>query len=189
MLLIGFGASTMAGTGDSQGGFFKRSEKVLTGQGKPYEFKLHAVGGDTTRNMLARAGNTVAAGTHDLIVMLGCNDLPRKNDSKPHIRTTLQEYERNLSALLRQIRGAHSLFISSFPVDPEKTGVPRDQFKDYMALATALAESNDYQIWDLYHELLDKDLTACWAEDGLHFNDAGHAMIAEGLIKRVQEWR
>ncbi len=188
MKLVGFGASTMSGTGDSQGGFFARVCQKLAQQKLPVEGVQFGIGGDTTRKMLARAGSILSVGKHDLIIMLGCNDLPRRDDKWPDTRTTIQEYERNLCALLTQIRGERSLFVSSFPVDPQKTGVSAEMLTDYMSLAISLAQGRDYQIWDMHKELLTVDLTNMWSPDGLHFNDQGHAFIAQGILSRIQNW-
>lgn len=180
--IVGFGASTMAGSGDSQGGFFKRVEQVYK-QGHPQtEFVNLGVGGNTTRDMLDRIAAVNSIPAYDLIVLLGCNDLARDDDQSPSVRTTLTEYSTNLRALLPQIRGERSLFISSFWVSTEQTGIKKMDFDSYMSVAIEIAGASGYSTWDLYHECRD-EVAEYWAADGLHFNDAGHQLIADGTMR------
>ena len=112
--IVGYGASTMAGSGDSQGGFFKRVEQLYKQRHLQTQFVNLGVGGNTTRDMLERFAAVKSIPTYDLIVLLGCNDLPRDNDPCPSARTTLAEYSANLREILPKIQGERSLFISSF---------------------------------------------------------------------------
>src|SRR5580698_5523192 len=98
--IVGLGASTMAGSGDSQGGFFKRVEQLYKQRHPQTQFVNLGVGGNTTRDMLDRMAAVKSIPTYDLIVLLGCNDLPRDNDQFPSSRTTLTEYSANLQAML-----------------------------------------------------------------------------------------
>ena len=180
--LIGFGASSMHGAKDSQGGFFARLTKTLAIRSPDTRCVNLGVGGNTTREMLARADAALACTPRDMIVMLGCNDLPRDGDEHPAARTPLEEYAANLKTLLPKIKGERSLFISSFPVDAVRTGVRADVFAEYMAAAIDEAEQTGYQIWDLYAGFRAAPPTPFWHPDGLHFNDDGHAMLAEGVL-------
>lgn len=181
-VIVGYGASTMAGSGDSQGGFFKRVEQLYKQWHPQTQFVNLGVGGNTTRDMLERLAAVESIPTYDLIVLLGCNDLPRDNDQFASTRTTLPEYSANLQALLPKIRGKRSLFISSFSVSSEQTGVKKMDFDSYVTAAVQIAGENGYSIWDLYHESQDV-VAKYWAADGLHFNDAGHQLIATGAMR------
>jgi lysophospholipase L1-like esterase len=183
MKIIGFGASSMAGAGDSEGGFFQRTQNVLTVERPALEFINRGIGGNTTRDMLARVADVTSFGDHDLIVMLGCNDVPRENDTRPQIRTTREEYAQNLRSLLPMIQGSYSLFISSFPVSAAKTGVSEDVMAEYMEIATQIAAESGFALWDLFRELRGTDISAHWANDGLHFNNDGHAWLSSRLTE------
>ncbi len=89
MQIIGFGASSMAGVGDSAGGFFRRLQNAAASQQPDLTFFNLGVSGTTTADMLARADEVTVQGNHRLIVLLGCNDVPRANDAAPHRRATL----------------------------------------------------------------------------------------------------
>ena len=158
MYLIGFGASSMAGVGDAYGGFFRRLEDALGAARPELQFLNLGVSGNTTRDMLGRASAVPQTGGHDLIVLLGCNDVPRVNDATPHVRTTLGEYERNLCSLLPRIQGEFSLFVSSFPVCAARTGVSEEMLASYMEAAMTIAQDCGYEVWDLFRELQGSDI-------------------------------
>jgi lysophospholipase L1-like esterase len=178
----------MQGIGDSAGGFFRRVESTLTATSSSRRFLNMGIGGNTTRDMLARMQDVTQCGAHNLIVMLGCNDVPRDNDRSPAIRTTPAEYRDNLRLLLPAIQGTRSLFISSFPVCATRTGVHDETLAAYMQIALNMAAENGYDTWDLYGELKGTGLSPWWAPDGLHFNNDGHAMIASGVEARILGW-
>lgn len=177
--LLGFGASSMQGVGDSRGGFLRRLELRVAGQ---YSVTNAGVGGNTTRDMLQRLPG-LALPADAVIVLLGCNDLPRANDAFPQNRVTLAEYRENLDRLLSALKAPRSLFISSFFPAEHLTGIAPATFETYMTAATDLARETGYEIWDLFNET--RHTTApLLAADGMHFNDTGHAFLAD----RVEEW-
>ena len=138
--------------------------------------------GDTTGRMLKRAGDVMEYGDHELIVMLGCNDVPRDEDRSPHLRTSLTEYESNLRSLLPVIQGSHSLLVSSFPVCYDRTGVRMETLKTYIDVAMSVARACGYEVWDLFGEVVNENTDQYLAPDGLHFNARGHEMIGGSLV-------
>jgi len=180
--ILGFGASSMQGTGDSHGGFFVRLARQFQSTHPDWNFINLGIGGNTTRDMLKRIDEIEPYRPFTSIVMLGCNDLPREWDGNPDRRTTLEEYTANVTALLPRLATAGSLFVSSFQPDHSRTGVKLETMDQYMAAALMCAQANPFQIWDLFNELRQQStLTTYWAADGLHFNDAGHAFVADRL--------
>src|SRR4051812_15814222 len=101
--LVGFGASTMQGAGDdpAHGGAFRRLAALVPGAERQY-VNL-GIGGNTTTDMLARVEACQAIVPRDVIVILGCNDLPRTPDGSPHRRTTLTAYAENLNHIFKAI--------------------------------------------------------------------------------------
>ena len=178
--MVGFGASSMEGIGDDEGGgFFKRLRPAFD----HYGFVNLGIGGNTTRDMLQRAGPLESYRPYDLIVLLGCNDYPRANDANPEVRTTLEEYAQNLSQLLPAIRGQRSLFITSFEVDPVRSGVSAATFERYISRAREIAAASGYEVLDLYRIIKDSGRDYL-AADGVHFNAEGHQVIAD-LVQAV----
>lgn len=180
---VGFGASTVAGAGDSQGGFFKRVENSVIESGTKLEFSNEGRGGETVYDMLKRAVKLEHLRPYDVVVLVGCNDMPRANDATPDVRSAKEDYVRYMASLLHYLKGRRSLFISSFLVSEEATGISPKIFGEYMSQALSLAWSTRYDIWDLYGETKDS-VSKYWAPDGLHFNESGHALIAE----KVENW-
>lgn len=180
--LVGFGASSMQGTGDSQGGFFSRLER--SDALPDTQFINAGKGGNTTRDMLARAAELAVHRPYDLVVMLGCNDLPRDGDGDNPRRVPLDEYTRNLAAILPAIRGGRSLFVSSFLMSPAK-GMRPETFAEYMTAAISVATDSGYEVWDFYRESL-PFISLHWAGDGVHMKDSGHELVARELAERLK---
>lgn len=182
--LIGFGASTMQGVGDLQGGFFKRLEPKLAAAGAPRECINFGIGGHSTRDMLVRMTDVRPHLPSAGIVILGCNDLPRERDAHPQNRLSVEDYATNLTTILKELYHPDSIFVSSFRVHPEKTGVQPGTFAEYMGVALKVAAAQGFTIWDLYAESAsfgDK----YYAPDGMHYSDTGHEFIAERLCKMI----
>lgn len=181
--LIGFGASTMEGVGDSQGGFFKRLQEKYRVAIPSVELINEGRGGETVYQMLKRAVKLDPARQFDVVVLLGCNDVPRANDATPDVRSGKEDYARYLASLFYYLKGRRSLFVTSPLVSEKQTGISPDLFGEYMGLAHSLAYSSHFDICDLYAETKE-NVSQYWAGDGLHLNDAGHALIAE----KVAAW-
>lgn len=184
--LIGFGASSVEGVGDSLGGFLRRLEAKLAQAGKPHEYLNYGIGGNTTRDMLARLDAVRPHLPSRAIVQLGSNDLPRERDENPAARTTLPEFSQNAETILRAFAGQKTIFVSSFAIDPVRTGIRSEAFAQYMKEAMEIAQSLHLTTLDFYAESLDfgdKYLT----EDGLHYNDAGHEIIAARLFSLISK--
>lgn len=183
--LLGFGASTMQGVGDSQGGFLGRLAGLLAAAGTPHQCCNHGVGGNTTRDMLKRLDAARAQLPAQVVVILGCNDVPRERDAWPQNRTSLDEYAANLEAIFAGLAGAGAIFATSFAVCPRRTGVQPADLATYLDRAMGLAHTHGFTCWDLYRESLtwgDRH----WAPDGMHYADAGHDLIARRMLALIQ---
>jgi len=178
--LLGFGASSMQGVGDPEGGFFRRLEALQPIGREKTTFHNHGIGGNTTREMLARLPAAQAVRARTTVILLGCNDLPRAGDKNPAHRTELAEYGANLEKIFRALECSDKIFISSFLPDLKRSGLLPETFEAYMEAACALAAKHDWTIWDLYRESKGWGGTYL-AEDGMHFGASGHALIAEKL--------
>jgi len=142
---------------------------------------MQGVGSDTTRDILRRCGHVNARRPYDLVVLLGCNYLPRVNDANPQDRTDIEEYGRNQAQLLPAIRGERSIFITFFPVDPARTGVSVETFERYVERARSISLESGYEVVDLY-AIIEESCREYLATDGIHFNPHGHRVIAD-LVK------
>jgi lysophospholipase L1-like esterase len=178
--ILGYGASTMQGVGDSKGGWFARITRAMATTHPTWKFVNLGVGGYTTREMLKQIDRVEQYRPFTSVIILGCNDLPRDRDTHFEKRTTVDEYSRNLDAFLPKLAGPGSLFISSFPPDAVTRGVQLTTMETYLGQAMRLARKHGFKIWDLLSEMKNNPaLPGYWAPDGMHFNDTGHAMLAE----------
>jgi lysophospholipase L1-like esterase len=183
--LVGFGASTAQGASDSQGGFLKRLEKKLANAGQPRECLNFGIGGNTTRDMVVRLDPIKPHLPCPVIIILGCNDLPRIGETNP-ARTSLEEYRKNLETILHFFAGPKTIFVSSFVVDLKRAGIAPETFTSYMNAALKIAASLKLLTWDLYAESLTLG-GKYLSPDGIHFGDEGHEMIAERLLPMIIE--
>ncbi|MGE9296176.1 MAG: SGNH/GDSL hydrolase family protein [Puniceicoccales bacterium] len=176
--IVGFGASSMQGVGDSQGGFFSRVARRNEGSG--LVFHNLGIGGNTLAEMLERRHEVPSLNPAAIVVMLGCNDLPRVGDGTPERRSNVDEYTWRVDQLLASLDAPQLFFISSFAVSEELTGVSPAVFAEYMTVSLEAATRHGYDVWDFYGETRD-EAASLWAEDGLHVADDGHERIAQGL--------
>lgn len=175
--IVGVGASSMAGVGDTvAGGFFKR---IQTNHNNVYLNK--GVGGYSTHQMIENTKDLINEKPFILIVLLGCNDVPRVNDKNPKVRNSLEVYAANLKMLFHHLKSEKNLFITSFPVDPVRTGVQVSELEKYMNTAKNTAQDAGYEIIDLY-SLIKKQNKQFLADDGMHFNPDGHQYIADKIL-------
>ena len=183
--VLGFGASSMEGVGDHErGGFLRRLERKLSAAGRPAEMLNLGVGGNTTVDMMARVRATSRHLPCAVVVLLGCNDVPRDRDRNPERRVAMDAYTANVRAILAALRGPDSLFISSFAVSEAKTGVQTQVLAAYMAAAMGVAHDLRYRLWDLQTE------SRPWGErylaaDGVHYGPEGHELLATGVLERL----
>ena len=180
--IVGFGASSMQGCHDTQGGFLKRLDLALNKETKHYNVINLGIGGNTTRDMVARVDDVMKYKPDCTILLLGCNDMPREGDTSPLQRTTLDEYRDNLKILLPKLLSTRNIFITSFYVK----WIKEDTFTRYMNAAQELAEAHNYEIWDLLTESRPL-LPGLLFTDYSHFNDSGHQFICEHLAHMLQK--
>ncbi len=181
--ILGFGASSVKGVGDPEGGFLHRLSILLGSADAPHPTFNFGIGGNTTRDMVKRLDEPVSKFPADVLILLGCNDVPRDGDSKPQNRTELVEYKNNLHKIFEVFRTQRVLFITSFRVQP-KTGVRNEVLSEYMSAAKSLAEEFRFLIWDVFTESENWD-ARLWAPDGLHLGPEGHDLLARGCERRL----
>ncbi len=180
--IVGFGASSMQGVGDSAGGSFARVARHFTDT--ELVFDNHGIGGNCLADMLPRVAAAMTPPPDALIVLLGCNDLPRQPDGSPEKRTTLPVYTKRVGELLGKLDAPKKLFVTSFAVAP-KVGIDPALFEAHMDAALAAARLHGYETWDLFRETR-AEAAPFWADDGVHFNDDGHAYIAAHVISWIE---
>ncbi|MBL8026749.1 MAG: SGNH/GDSL hydrolase family protein [Fibrobacteres bacterium] len=183
-VIAGFGASTLQGFCDySHGGFMTRLQLWYCNEkNKRRVFNL-GIGGDTTVDMVRRIKGEIEEREPELVILLlGGNDFPRANDSKPGMRSTLAQYKKNLETMFKTLTGKKILFLTSYAVDTVKTGISYETCCKYMDCAKKVAAKYKADIIDVHALLKYKMKPSFMAPDGVHFNSKGHAWLF-GLIK------
>lgn len=183
--IAGFGASSVQGFWDLEAmGFLARLQAWCWKQyPKSRVFNL-GIGGNTTDAMARRAESEIKERNPDwVIVLLGCNDMPRANDDHPHIRNTIPQYKKNLKRIFAAFKGRNILFLTSFPVDPVRTGIASEQFAEYMEVAKSEALAAGAILLDVYALFKGRVREAFMHPDAVHFNAKGHSWLFEQVKK------
>ncbi len=184
---IFFGASSVQGVGDPEGGFVARFAQWRQSLEPSAEIINAGIGGQTTVDMKERLEVWEPQPQTVGLILLGCNDFPRHPDPYPQSRTTPEVYSKNLETILIAAKQVPLLFATSFPVDPLRRGIPPERFETYIAIAKKLAHQLSIPVLDWHHEFISKKLDAYWADDGVHLNAKGHQWMFENVRKAFSE--
>jgi len=165
---------------------------------------LRARNRETSRDGLTRLSRDVLMGPecYHVIVLFGNNDSWLRDDDRPEV--SLAEFEQNLNTMISQIRhnGQAPILLNLQPLDRDKFlkrfPIYRDKMKllgsdpvtwqkQYSELVQNLAAKGRVDFIDI-RTPMEKEITSCIGDDGLHPNDLGHKLIAEvvlGYLKSV----
>ena len=184
-----FGASTAQGTRDTEGGgFIARIGKRLDEAGKGVAENF-GIGGHTTDDMLPRLLEIPVHGANDIaIVTLGINDVPRSPDPKPQKRVPLERHDKNIHQILETLHGrCRVLYITQYPVNYEQRGLNKQVVESYVNIGRQVAHEIGTDILDIHAEIDQAKYESYIDEDGMHFNSAGHAYIANRIWSHLKQ--
>lgn len=196
--LVAIGDSIIEGAGNSEeGGWIGRLEKELSPQ---LQVVNRGIGGNTTRDLLARLDVGCLALQPDLIVMgIGANDSRRRASMGNQTELSLAEFEQNLLQLITQVKNnshAQIIFSGMVPVDyrgaiykEDKRHYREDQFLfeaaiTKVALSTQSGYLNHFDRWLDYGEQTISALLI----DGVHPNAAGYAEMAKFSLPSIKSF-
>lgn len=181
-----FGASTAAGSVDSEGGFISRVDRYLrdTGSGTAVN---HGVGGDTTTMMLDRLDSVVSDMRRResplALVTLGINDVPRIVDDSPEKRVDLDLHAASLTRILAELgQVGDVVYLTQYPVDYEARSLSPELVEAYVKKGAETALSTGITVVDVFSAVTPERFAEFIYEDGLHFNNRGHQFIANMAI-------
>lgn len=150
------------------------------------------ISGDTTRHLAARWERDVLAERPDwLSVMIGINDVWRSFGGYPDEAVPLPEYESTLHTLLERARaetGALLILCEPYMIEPSHTVLMRRQMDGYGAAIQRLAAQHDavlVRVQAAFDAALEHTVPMDWADDQIHPNTAGHAIIALAWLRAV----
>jgi lysophospholipase L1-like esterase len=150
------------------------------------------VGGDTSRDLLARWQNDVIAAQPDwLVLMIGINDVWRAFGGNPAEAVPLAEYAANMRRLLDQTRErtkASLILMTPYMIEPDRAQPMRATMDSYGATVSVLAQEYDARFVDTqaaFDAVLATTEPADWAPDQIHPNGPGNAVIARALLRAI----
>ena len=150
------------------------------------------IGGDTTRDLAARWERDVVAEQPDwLSVLIGINDVWRAFGPNVHEAVPLPEYTATLRRLLDRTRAAtraRLILLTPYMIKPDRAQPMRRQIDTYGDTIAGLA--TDYQavlvpVQAAFDTALAATPPTAWADDQIHPNGPGHAVIALAFLRAV----
>ena len=169
------------------GGFIGRLGKRLAEEnlGSAVNF---GIGGLTTDQMIPRLERAPIDSPDDLaIVALGINDVPREPDNKPENRVPLGRHDSNVHGLLENLKArCRVLYVTQYPVNYTKGGLDKPLVESYVNVGRQVAHEIGVDLLDIHAEIDDTKYNAFIHDDGMHFNSAGHAYVANRIWEHTQ---
>lgn len=159
---------------------------------KNVKFLNRGISGNRVKDLKARWKEDCLDLKPDVIsILIGINDCWRRFDSNDP--TTAEEYERDYRYILNQIKenlNAKIIICEPFVLPyPEDRKAWREDLDPKIHVARSLAKEFGamYIPFDgLYAENCMKNEPAFWAADGVHPTQAGHAFMANTILKAVK---
>jgi lysophospholipase L1-like esterase len=150
------------------------------------------IGGDTVRDLAAR-WETDAIGTAPdwLSVMIGINDIWNDFGSRPERAVPIDEYASTLRSLLRQATdrtGCRLLVAEPYIIEPDRGDPQRARTDEYCSVVREIAaEAGAVMVrtQDAFDDVLRSTAPADWADDRIHPNRPGHAVIAQAFLRAL----
>ena len=150
------------------------------------------VSGDTVRDLAARWEPDALRTRPDwLCVMIGINDIWRAFGDRVDEAVPIGEYERTLGELLRRAvdaTGCRLVLADPYIIEPERGEPQRAQTQRYAEVVARLAEEFG-AVHVATQEAFDRVLSVSdpgdWADDRIHPNLAGHAVIADAFLRAL----
>jgi len=196
MRVLVFGDSITWGYSDSRGGwvdrlrgdFFGKDIKAKDQYSEPLIFNL-GIGGDTLEEIIKRfEAETKARRWENLplgfVIAIGVNDSRLENGIA---RSTIEEYRQQLEHLLRLIKNESVLFVGLTPVVDGHPHVSEgdtiwqnSRIKKFDDELRSFCQTHGVGFVPIWEDFFGKEKELL--DDGLHPNDAGHALIAK-LVK------
>jgi lysophospholipase L1-like esterase len=180
-----------------------RQIEDLDGRDEPTIFNL-GISADNSQNILLRIKNELIVRSREnhkvkpiVLIQIGIND-SSEGDARPSGHVDIKEYRTNLSQIVESIaeESFKIIFIGSSSCDESLTTpvgwgeyyYTNENIKRYEDAMKSVAEETGVKfvpVFDEFKKYVDagEDLLA----DGLHPNDAGHELIYQIVIPKLQE--
>lgn len=150
------------------------------------------IGGDTVRDLDARWERDAIGERPDwLSVKIGINDVWRAFGDHPETAVPIDEYEATLRGLLRRAvdaTGCRLILAEPYLIEPDRAEVWRARSDEYVAVSRRLATEFDaipVRTQDAFDRVLASTTPEDWADDRVHPNLPGHAVLAQAFLAAI----
>jgi lysophospholipase L1-like esterase len=151
------------------------------------------ISGNTVRDLSARWEQDVVELRPDwLSVMIGINDIWRGFEERPEEAVPIDEYESTLRALLTravEATGCRLILADPYLIEPDRAEPQRAETDRYCKVVASLAGEFD-AVHVASQEAFDRALMSSepgdWAEDRIHPNLPGHAVLADAFLNAIE---
>jgi lysophospholipase L1-like esterase len=151
------------------------------------------IGGDTVRELAARwADDAIGTAPDWLSVMIGINDIWRAFGSRPDQAVPIDEYATTLRALLREAvdrTGCRLIVAEPYLIEPDRSDPQRAETDRYCLVAREIAAefgAVNVRTQDAFDDVLRSTAPSDWADDRVHANHPGHAVIAQAFLRALK---
>ena len=155
-------------------------------------FENRGIGGDTVRHLAERWEDDVIAERPDwLSVKIGINDVWRSYGSNRAEAVPIDEYEatyRNLLQSAVDATGCRLIVAEPYMIEPDRANPMRAQMDDYRRVARKLAAgfgAVNVRTQEAFDAALETTTPDHWANDRIHPNVEGHAIIALAFLRAI----
>lgn len=150
------------------------------------------VSGDTVRDLRDRwETDALGHAPHWLSVMIGINDVWRRFGDDPADAVPIDEYESTLRGLLRRAvdsSGCRLVLATPYLIEPDRDEPQRAVSDRYAAVVATLADGFGAVLVDTqaaFDRVLAVTPPTAWADDRVHPNLPGHAVIAQAYLRAI----
>jgi lysophospholipase L1-like esterase len=150
------------------------------------------IGGDTVRDLAARwLPDAIETRPDWLSVMIGINDIWQAFGSTPARAVPIDEYAGTLRSLLRQAvdrTGCRLIVAEPYIIEPDRAEPQRAETDRYCLVAREISaefEAITVRTQEAFDEVLRTTTPTDWADDRIHPNRPGHAVIAEAFLRAL----
>lgn len=155
-------------------------------------FVNRGIGGNTVRDLAARWQADVIHQRPDwLSCKIGINDVWRSYDSDGQGAVPLDEYRTTLKRLLteaHEMTGCRLIVMEPYIIDTARKNSMRPRMDEYGQAAREVAKelgAVNVRTQEAFDRVLQSTASEDWANDKIHPNLEGHAVIAEAFLRAV----
>lgn len=155
-------------------------------------FENRGIGGDTVRHLKARWDEDVIALEPDwLSVKIGINDVWRAFRGKPDEAVPPDEFEATLRGLLQRAvdeTGCRLIILEPYVIEKDQANEQLVRTRELGQIARTLAGefgALNVRTQEAFDAVLQHSRPEDWAADKIHPNLAGHAVIAQALLREI----